>query len=669
DQDGWERLLYLARRDLEREAAAQSLAPFFVCSLSCRTIVYKALLTGTQLPAFFPDLRYPEFESAVAVFHQRYSTNTLPSWPLAQPFRLIAHNGEINTLWGNRNAMAAREAGLSSPIWGPDIERLKPVIWPEGSDSAGFDNTMEMLVRSGRDPLHTVMMLVPQAWERYPDVEPAIRDFYRFHAQLVEPWDGPAALAFSDGIIAGAATDRNGLRPCRYKVTRDQLVVAGSEVGLVDLDPRDVVESGRLGPCEFIAVDLASGQVLRNMDVKRRVASRQPYGQWCRDHMRVLHPDRSHRPVALAPEALAARQATFGYGHEDLRFVLEAMGANGADPVWSMGDDAPIPPLSRLPQSLYSYFRQRFAQVTNPPIDPLRESVVMSLRVHLGQHGSFLTESPGLAHVLRVDHPVLLDEEMAALRNQPGFSCVTLPAVWDAAEGVDGLRPALDRLCEQAELAAREGARLLVLSDREADETRVPIPMLLAVGAVRRHLLDTGLRLGLGLVAETGDAWDIHHFAALIGYGCEVVYPWLALQSVSALFAGTGAEPGERPAPEEARRRFRGAVEKGLLKIMSKMGISALPSYCGAQIFECLGLGHEVIERCFRATESPVGGIGFEELAEDVLLRHRAAFPTGTAAVPAGVPDYGRIRFRKEGEDHAWAPPTVLALQKAVGSG
>jgi glutamate synthase domain-containing protein 2/glutamate synthase domain-containing protein 1/glutamate synthase domain-containing protein 3 len=717
DDDGWERALYLARRDMEREADAERLRPFFVCSFSCRTIVYKALLTGTQLPAFFLDLRYPEFESAVAVFHQRYSTNTLPSWALAQPFRMIAHNGEINTLWGNRNAMAAREADLASPIWGNDIERLKPVIWAEGSDSAGFDNTMELLVRSGRDPLHTVMMLVPQAWERYGDVEPAIRDFYRFHAHLTEPWDGPAALAFTDGVFAGAATDRNGLRPCRYKVTRDQLVVAGSEVGLVDLDPREVVESGRLGPCEFIAVDLANGTVLRNMDVKRRVASRQPYGQWCRENMQVLEADSTHRYASLAAGVLAERQVAFGYGNEDLRFVLEAMGGSGNDPVWSMGDDAPIPPLARTALPLYAYFRQRFAQVTNPPIDPLRESVVMSLRMHMGKHGSFLIEHPSLARVLRVDHPVLLDEEMAALRNMPGFSCVTLNTVWPAREGPEGLRAALDRLCQDAERAARNGARLLVLSDRATDAEHVPVPMLLALGAVRRHVMDGGLRMRLGLVAETGDAWDIHHFAALLGYGCEAVYPWLALQSVTAVFSEAPAEEEadgrtggqadvkadrrtsgpasgrydapDRPSPEEARKRFRTAAEKGLLKIMSKMGISVLASYNGAQIFECLGLGHEVVERCFRGTESVIGGIGFEEIAEDALGRHARAFgdsPVGrlggsaapaapsAGAAPTGVesppnlPDYGRFRFRREGEEHAWAPPVVVALQKAVGS-
>ena len=675
EEEAWERALYLARRDIERRAEEAGLPEVYVNSLSCRTVVYKALLTGTQLPVFYSDFRYPEFETAIAVFHQRYSTNTLPSWPLAQPFRLIAHNGEINTLWGNRNAMAAREATMGSPVWGDSMERLKPIIWPEGSDSAGFDNAMELLVRSGRDPLHTMMMLVPQAWERYPDVEPAIRDFYEFHAALIEPWDGPAALAFTDGVVAAAATDRNGLRPCRYKVTRDGLVVAGSEVGLADLDPRDVVESGRLGPCEYIAVDTARCRVLRNMDVKREVASRKPYGRWVSANTRILTPEPGPVPPAPPAEDLAPKQLAFGYGHEDLRFVLEAMGTGAQDAIWSMGDDTPIPPLAHFPPGLYAYFRQRFAQVTNPPIDPLRESVVMSLRMHLGRQGSFLVEKASHAKLLRLDHPVMLEEEMAAFRNVPGFSCVTLNALWDVSTGPEGLRPALDVLCKAAEKAARSGARLLVISDRAADRERAPIPMLLALGAVRRHLLDTGLRLRLGLVAEVGDAFDIHHFATLIGYGAEAVHPWLALQSVSALFAAEehgsrkdGQPP--RPSPDQARRNFRTAAEKGLLKIMSKMGISVLHSYCGAQIFEALGLGSEVIQRAFRGTVSLVGGIGFEEIAEDVLARHRLAWPEAPGAAPVtSIPDYGRIRFRKEGEDHGWAPTTVMALQQAVKAG
>ncbi|HTO74020.1 MAG TPA: glutamate synthase large subunit, partial [Gemmatimonadales bacterium] len=625
------------------------------CSLSCRTIVYKALLTGPQLPAFYPDFRYPEFESALAVFHQRYSTNTLPSWPLAQPFRLIAHNGEINTLWGNRNAMASREAGISSPVWGREVTRLRPVLDPNGSDSANFDNAMELLVRSGRDPLHSMMMLVPQAWERYPDVEPAIRDFYEYHAGLIEPWDGPAAFAFSDGLIAGAATDRNGLRPSRYQVTRDGLVVSGSEAGLVDLDPREVVESGRLGPCELIAVDTGRRRILRNMDVKREVASRRPYGRWVAAQTRLLEADPLGRQSPRAPGQLVPLLRMFGYGHEDLRFVLEAMAKNGQDAIWSMGDDTPIPPLSSQPLPLYSFFRQRFAQVTNPPLDPIRESVVMSLRMRLGRHGSFLLEHPRQARLLRVDHPVLLEEEMSALRSVPGFSCVTIPTTWPASEGPDGLRNGLKRLCRDAERAARRGARLLVLSDRSADRDRVPIPMLLALGAVRRHLLDRNVRLQVGLVAEVGDAWDVHHAATLFGYGAEAIHPWLALECVASEEGG--------PA-DESRRRYRAALEYGLLKIMSKMGIAVLESYCGAQIFEALGLGSEVIDLAFRSTPSHLGGLGFEEIGEDAVTRHRAAWLGGESALP----DYGRIRFRKDGEDHGWEPGVVVALQRAVGS-
>ncbi len=671
DEEGWERELYLARREMERRAEERGLDGFYVTSLSCRTIVYKALLTGTQLPVFYTDFRYPEYESAIAVFHQRYSTNTLPSWPLAQPFRMLAHNGEINTLWGNRNAMAMRETLLDSPLWGRKVARIRNAIWQAGSDSASLDNAMELLALSGRDPVHTLMMMIPQAWEKYPDLHPSIKAFYEYHQCVLEPWDGPAAVAFTDGVLAGAIVDRNGLRPCRYKVRRDGLVVAGSEVGLVDLDPHDVVESGKVGPGEVLMVDTRRGEVIRNLDAKLEVAGRRPYARWVARYMARLEPDPDRVPPPPAPEAVAILQRAFGYGFEDLRHVLEPMGQTGIDAVWSMGDDTPIPPLSRYPQGAYAYFRQRFAQVTNPPIDSLRESMVMSLRMHLGRRGSPLLERPSYARMLRIEHPVLLPEEMAALHNVAGFSAVTLDALWDPAEGPEGLRSALLRLRRDAERAARRGARILILSDRGVSERRAPVPMLLAVGAVRSHLVHTGLRARVGLVAEVGDALDIHHFAALIGYGAEAVHPWLALASLDDVFGRADqpksrrAEAGDsarRPTPEEARCHFRHATEKGLLKILSKMGISTLSSYCGAQIFEALGLGAEVIDFCFAGTASPIGGVGFEEIADDVLARHRSAF----AAPDEPLPDYGRVRFRKEGEDHGWAPTTVVALQQAV---
>src|SRR5437879_9616435 len=533
DDATWERSLYLARRTIERRIAdaGPGLEPFFVCSLSCRTLVYKALLTGTQLAGFFPDLASSDYETAIAIFHQRYSTNTTSSWPLAQPFRMLAHNGEINTLWGNRNAVRAREPALSGPPWGDAVDRLKPVIWSEGSDSASLDNALELLVRSGRDPVHALMMLVPEAHEGAVEMEPALRGFYEFHDCLVEPWDGPAALAFSDGVMVGSALDRNGLRPCRYKITRDGLVVAGSEVGLVDLDPANVVESGRLGPGELLVVDTRRKAILHDAEAKREVARRRPYARWAARNIRPLRPTTpAPGPAALAEPERVARQLAFGWSHEDLRYVLEPMGAGGQDAVWSMGDDTPIPPLARIPPSLYVYLRQRFAQVTNPPIDPLRETLVMYLRMHLGRRASLRADRPGGLRLVQHEHPVLAAAGTAALNAAAGVQAVVLDATWHAAppDGPDALRAALDGLCRAAGRAVREGARIVVLSDRAADRERAPLPMLLAVGAVHQHLLANGLRTQLGLVAEAGDAWDVHHVAALIGYGAEAVHPWLA---------------------------------------------------------------------------------------------------------------------------------------------
>ena len=653
DAAAWERALYLARKTIDARVAdaGPGLDPFFVCSLSARTIVYKALLTGTQLGAFFPDLESPDFQTALAVFHQRYSTNTTSSWPLAQPFRLLAHNGEINTLWGNRNAMRAREPALASPLWEEDVDRLKPVIWTEGSDSTSLDNALELLVRSGRDPVHALMMLVPEAHEGAVEMEPALRGFYEFHDCLLEPWDGPAALAFSDGVMVGSALDRNGLRPCRYKITRDGLVVAGSEVGLVDLDPASVVESGRLGPGELLVVDTRRKAILHNAEAKREVARRRPYARWAAKSIRPLRPT---APAPAGPETeIVTRQLAFGWSFEDVRYVLEPMGGEGQDAVWSMGDDTPIPPLARVPPGLYAYLRQRFAQVTNPPIDPLRETLVMSLRMHLGRRGSLLADRPSGLRLVRNEHPVLLENEMAALRGLVGAQAVALDATWQAAGSPESLCAALDALCRTAGGAVEQGAQILVISDRATDRERAPLPMPLAVGAVHQHLLRKGRRTRVSLVAEAGDAWDVHHFAALIGFGAEAVHPWLALESVR-----------RHVEAETAPAKFRAAAEKGLLKILSKMGISTLSSYCGAQIFEALGLGAEVIDRCFTGTVSTIGGIGFAEIAEDVLARQRAAYPE--TPTPDALPDHGRVRYRRDGEDHGWSPPLVRAMQTAV---
>src|SRR6184192_1412754 len=573
---------------------------------------------------------------------------------------MLAHNGEINTLWGNRNAMLAREPALAGPPWGDAVDRLKPVIWSEGSDSASLDNALELLVRSGRDPVHALMMLVPEAHEGAVEMEPALRGFYEFHECLVEPWDGPAALAFSDGVFVGSALDRNGLRPCRYKITRDGLVVAGSESGLVDLNAADVVESGRLGPGELLVVDTRRKAILRNGEAKREVARRRPYSRWAARGIRLLRPTAAVPDAPPTPEPeRVARQVAFGWSFEELRYVLEPMGSAGHDAVWSMGDDTPIPPLARIPPGLYAYLRQRFAQVTNPAIDPLRETLVMSLRMHIGRRGSLLADRPAGLRLVRNEHPVLLAAEIAALRTGAGAQVTTLDATWSASAGVgggpDALRTALDGLCRSAGNAVREGARIVILSDRAAGRERAPLPMLLAVGAVHQHLLEHGLRTRLGLIAEAGDAWDVHHFAALIGYGAEAVHPWLALESVQV-----------QVAEDDARLRFRAAAEAGLLKILSKMGISTLSSYCGAQIFEALGLGAEVIDRCFTGTVSTIGGIGFAEIAEDVLARQRAAYPETEA--PGVLPDHGRVRYRRDGEDHGWSPQLVRSMQAAVAA-
>ena len=651
DPDEWERRLYLAGRVAARRARRQELHGFCVVSLSHRTVVYKALLTGTELKAFYPDLEDPDYATSIALFHQRYSTNTVPSWGLAQPFHLLAHNGEINTLWGNRNAMRAREPELSSPLWGERLQRLIPVLTDEGSDSTSLDEALELLVRSGRDPLHALTMLIPDAPQR--EVDDALTAFYDFHAGLVEPWDGPAAVAFSDGVVAGAHLDRSGLRPLRYKIAKDGLVVAASEAGIVDLEPEDVVESGRLGPGETIAVDTATGEILRDRDVKARLAARRPWGEWVARHLRHL------RPVAPGPESAAnpdaakllLLQAAHGWGVEDARYVLAPMAA-GQEPLFSMGDDAPIPPLSKSPQPLYAFFRQRFSQVTNPPIDSLRETLVMSLRMDLGKGGSLLLEEPGDAHFLTLEHPVLLEDEMAGVLAASEFRPLSLDATFEAAGGEHALMGALEDLSRRAEEGVRGGSEILVITDRAASRERAAIPSLLALGAVREHLLRAGLRYRVGLVVESGDARDVHHLAVLHGFGAEAVHPWLAIASVRALAATEGL-------PGDAAAAFRSSAEKGLRKVLAKMGISALSSYCGGQVFDAIGLAPDVMERCFRGTSSPIGGLGFKEITADLLACHRAAWDG------APLPDHGRVRYRKDAEEHAWAPPVVVALQKA----
>jgi glutamate synthase domain-containing protein 2/glutamate synthase domain-containing protein 1/glutamate synthase domain-containing protein 3 len=669
--DRLERALFLAQKDIERRADRAGLVAqgFYVASLSCRTLVYKGLFAAHQLPAFYLDLRDPEYESGLAVFHQRYSTNTFPTWQLAQPFRLLAHNGEINTLLGNRAWMQAREAGLPA--------ELRPLIWTEGSDSTSLDEALHLLERSGRNVLHALSVLMPAAWEGNAGLPQAVQDFYRYHAPILEPWDGPAALAFADGRYVGAALDRNGLRPCRYKVTAEGLVVAGSEVGAIELDDYRIVEKGRLGPGQMLALDLERHTILHDAELKRELGASKPWGAWIDTSVvtppqtvTALPTNGTVMAVADPPafvvddQPLAMVQRAFGYTNEDLRIVLRPMGAEGLEAVWSMGDDTPVAPFARAPRSLYAFFRQRFAQVTNPPIDPLRESLVMSLRTWLGPKPDVLQVEGPQRHLIELESPVIDELTLASIRTQHRLRVAEVDATFWAdglgASAGSRLESALDDVCATAESAARNGAQILILSDRRADATRVAIPMLLALGAVHQRLLATGLRSDVDLVVEAGDAWDVHHLAALVGYGAGAVCPWLALRT--ARWLSEDDPRREYPDAATAEHNYLKAAAKGVLKIMSKMGISTVSSYRGGQIFECLGLDITVIERCFKGTPSRIGGLGFDALGAPVLERHASAYES----VERKLPDFGLVRFRREGERHAWEPPVIRALHQAI---
>jgi glutamate synthase domain-containing protein 2/glutamate synthase domain-containing protein 1/glutamate synthase domain-containing protein 3 len=658
----FDRTLYLGRKRAEAAYREHDIDTY-VASMSSRTVVYKGLMVAAQLERFFPDLADERTVSSVALYHQRFATNTLPNWKLAQPFRMIGHNGEINTLLGNRNWMSAREPELTSALWGDELAELTPIIWPIGSDSASLDEAFELLVTSGRDLLHAIRILVPEAWENEPDIDPELRAFYEYHACLTEPWDGPAAIAFTDGVMAAAAMDRNGLRPARYQVMKDGLVVMGSEVGMLDLHLSDVVESGRIGPGEMIAVDTATGQLLHNDTIKERLATRRPYGQWVEGNLR--HLGRVDVDGAIDPPTnLGDLQILHGYTKEEIKQVIAPMAAEGKEPTGSMGDDTPPSALTDSGRSLYTYFRQRFAQVTNPPIDSIRERVVMSLDTYLGKRHSLLEEKPEAARLLHLRSPLLSDKAWAALTSSGDdeLKFATLDALFPATTGPEVLREALDDLCRAAVAAVDEGCTALVLTDRNADESHAPIPMLLAVSTVHHHLIRTGRRMRASLLAEAGDARDVHQLAALIGFGASAVHPHVALASVRQLAAagdlGEGHEDGDR-----AVTAYLKAAEAGLLKIMSKMGIAAVASYHGAQIFEALGLGDEIIERCFPGTTSRIGGIGLNELAQDVLERHQRAYSDGD--LDAG----GWYKFRRGGDYHANEPPVWRALHEVVQGG
>ncbi|GAC1505345.1 MAG: hypothetical protein NVS1B3_03450 [Candidatus Dormibacteraceae bacterium] len=666
DPDELERRLYVARRRAEKRADAQGIR-MYLPSLSARTIVYKGLMAGTRLADFYLDLQDPACESRLSVFHQRYSTNTMPDWRNAQPFRMLAHNGEINTITGNRAWMRAREAELEP--------ELRGVIWPEGSDSASLDNALELLVNRGWEVSEALMSLVPNAWEGRGDLASSVRDFYRYQSIRFEPWDGPAALAFSDGVVVGAALDRNGLRPLRWQRTKDGLVAAASEAGVVTMAPESVVERGRLGPGQMLLVDTRDGSLLRDADAKERAASRHDYGMLAD---RILVPvERRH--IDLDPlEDIAAHHRLHGWGAEDLKFVIEAMAETGAEPVYSMGDDIPIASLGRTPRRVYGYLRQRFAQVTNPAIDPLREKAVMSLRVLLGARRGTLEPEGGLDRDLRRrHHPAVPTHTIQGSPRTPGtaseFAGLSLleldspvlgagdlarvledATVLDATYAPDEtLRDALLRLRREAS----EATGVIALSDRRSGSTRLPIPMALAVGAVHEHLMATGERMAKDIVAIAGDAVDVHDVACLITVGATAVHPYLALATATGAHAEHKNGSASEITTMEGEAKYRKALEAGLLKIMAKMGISCVMSYRGGEVIEALGLGAEVMELCFPAVPSRIGGADLADLER--LARNR----------PEVLPDHGRVRFRKAGEHHAYNPLAVRAAQKAAQTG
>jgi glutamate synthase (NADPH) large chain len=658
-----ERMAFCLRKRAEREAGV------YFPSLSARTIVYKGMLTTAQLEPFFPDLSDRRYVTELALVHSRFSTNTFPSWPLAHPYRLIAHNGEINTVKGNRNWMAARESQLASDVIPGDLTRLMPICTPGASDSASFDEVLELLHLGGRSLPHSVLMMIPEAWENHAEMDPARRAFYRFHSALMEPWDGPACITFTDGSLIGAVLDRNGLRPSRYWVTEDGLVVLASEVGVLDLDPATVVRKGRLQPGRMFLVDTDRGRIVDDAEIKSELAAEAPYDDWL--HAGQLHladlPEREH--VVHTHASVTRRQQTFGYSEEELRLLLTPMARAGAEPIGSMGTDTPVAVLSTRPRLLFDYFSQLFAQVTNPPLDAIREELVTSLGTAIGPDQNLLSATPAHCRQVVLSFPVIDNDELAKIQHinrdgdLPGFATVRIRGLYPVAGGGPALHNALDDIFVEVSEAVTAGARFIVLSDRDSDGVWAPIPSLLLTAAVHHHLIREKTRTQVGLVVEAGDVREVHHVALLIGYGASAVNPYLAMESVEDL-AARGLVPVE---PEQAVRNLIKALGKGVLKVMSKMGISTVASYHGAQVFEAVGLDQVLVDRYFTGTSSKLGGIGLEVVAEEVARRHQVAYPrSGSAPSHRTLDVGGEYQWRREGELHLFNPETVFRLQHST---
>ncbi|MBA3410217.1 MAG: glutamate synthase large subunit [Geodermatophilaceae bacterium] len=676
-----ERRAYVLRKRIEREAAGLGHETYFA-SLSARTITYKGMLTTNQLKLFFPDLCDQRYESALAMVHSRFSTNTFPSWPLAHPYRYIAHNGEINTIKGNRNRMHAREAQLASDLIPGDLERIFPICTPDYSDSATFDEVLELLHLGGRSLPHAVLMMIPEAWENHDEMDAQRRAFYQFHATVMEPWDGPACVAFTDGTVIGAVLDRNGLRPGRWWATKDGLVVLASEVGVLNIAPDQVVAKGRLQPGRMFLVDTERGRIVEDDEVKAALAAEHPYDEWVHAGLMRLSslPARDH--VVSSHESVLRRQLLFGYTEEELRILLAPMATSGAEPIGSMGTDTPIAVLSARSRLIYDYFTQLFAQVTNPPLDAIREELVTCLSRALGPEQNLLEPTAAASRKIVVPFPVIDNDELAKILhinddgNLPGFAAVRIFGHFDISGGAidsaeadsvgPALRTALDDVCAQVSRAIDEGARVIVLSDRDCDERSAPIPSLLLTSAVHHHLIRAKTRMQVGLIVESGDCREVHHVALLLGYGAAAVNPYLAFETVEDMIAdGTivGVEPGVAVA------NYLKALGKGVLKVMSKMGISTVGSYTMAQIFEAIGLSQDLVDRYFTGTTSTLGGVGLDVLAEEVRMRHRRAYPDNpTDRAHRRLTIGGEYQWRREGEVHLFNPETVFLLQHATRS-
>jgi len=667
----FERRLYVLRKSISNaiyRRRERRLAGYYPVSISCRTVIYKGMFLADQLCSYYPDLHDPDFESALALVHQRFSTNTFPTWSLAHPYRYIAHNGEINTLRGNTNWMAARQASVSSPLFGSDINKLWPISYEGQSDTACFDNALEFLVQGGYSLAHAMMMMIPEAWAGNPLMDEDRRAFYEYNAALMEPWDGPAAIAFTNGRQIGATLDRNGLRPARYLLTRDNRIIMASETGVLRIPEKDIVKKWRLQPGKMLLVDLDEGRLIPDQELKATLAKSHPYKEWLERTQLVLEDlpaPADHAPISNLP--LLDRQQTFGYTQEDLKFLMTPMATTGEEAVGSMGNDTPISALSDKPKPLFTYFKQNFAQVTNPPIDPIREELVMSLVSIIGPRPN-LFDLEGMSHTKRLEvrQPILTNQDLEKVRSisemsGEHFKSRTFDITFPAEHGAAGMAWAIDELCDHAEDEVRRGCNIIILSDRRASADRIPIPSLFACAAVHHHLIRKGLRTSVGLVVESGEPREVHHFACLAGYGAEAINPYLAFETLTAMKDNLPQKLEEK----EIIKRYIKSIDKGLLKVMSKMGISTYQSYCGAQIFDAVGLKQEFVDKYFTGTHTRIEGVGLAEIAEETVRRHRDAF--SDAPIYRSMLDVGGdYAVRVRGEDHVWNAETVSRLQHAV---